>query len=114
MRPINMLRRHRTFGSLLSLFALMAVAWPAMANDDEREHHRQDQLREAVERGDIKPFTDVLRIVQPQLPGEVVGVEVEYKTGSWIYEFRVLDAHGHMFEARVNAATAAITEIEEK
>jgi uncharacterized membrane protein YkoI len=113
-----MLRRHWTIGPLFFLLALAAVAWPAMANDDEREgereHHRQDQLRKAVEHGDIKPLSDVLRIVQPHLPGEIVGVEAEYKTGGWIYEFRVLDTHGRIFEVHVDATTAAITKIEEK
>lgn len=114
-----MLQRLKSCRPLLGLLALMAVASPAMADDDddrerERNHHRPDQLREAVERGDIKPLAEVLRIVQPNLPGEIVGVEAEYKAGGWIYEFRILDHHGRMFEAHVDAATAAITGIEEK
>ncbi len=115
-----MLPRRETLRQFTALVAFMFVAWPAMADDDdqdgrrERNHHRPDQLREAVERGDIKPLTDVLRIVQPNLPGEIVGVEAEYKAGGWIYEFRVLDSHGRIFEAHVDAATATITKIEEK
>ena len=110
----------RTLRQLCALIALVTLACPVLAGDDEhndrreRNHHQPDQLREAVERGDIKPLADVLRIVQPNLPGEIVGVEAEYKSGGWIYEFRVLDAQGRLFEAHIDAATATITKIEAK
>lgn len=55
----------------------------------EREHHRPDQMRAAVERGEIKPLVEVLKLVQSRLPGETVGVEAEFKDGRWTYEFRV-------------------------
>lgn len=104
---------------ILLLFALLVCCGAAVADDDhedsrERDHGRQDQLREAVERGEIKPLSDVLRLVKPKLPGEIVGVEVERKSGGWIYELRVLDAKGRVFDAHVDAATAAVTDIEEK
>lgn len=104
----------------LPLLAVLVMLVPAMADDDhddearERSHHRQDQLRDAVARGEIRPLSDVLRIVKPKLPGEVVGVEAESKAGGWTYELRVLDAQGRVFDVHVDAATAAITEIEEK
>lgn len=101
---------------LTALLALVALAWPAKAGDDEHDerHKHPDQLREAVERGDIKPLSDVLRSVQPKLPGEIVGVEAEYKNGTWMYEFRVLSDAGRLYEVEVNAATAKIAKIEEK
>jgi uncharacterized membrane protein YkoI len=103
---------------ILPLLALLALCGAAVADDDhderERDHHRQDQLRDAVERGEIKPLSDVLRLIKPKLPGEVVGVEVENKSGGWIYELRILDAQGRVFDAHVDAATATITDIEEK
>ena len=115
-----MLPRSQTLRQFSALIAVMTLACPVLADDDEhddrreRNHHRPDQMREAVERGDIKPLTDVLRIVQPKLPGEIVGVEAEYKAGGWIYEFRVLDAQGRLFEAHIDAATATIIKIEAK
>ncbi len=100
---------------ILPLLALLAVCGAAVADDErERDHHRQDQLRDAVERGEIKPLSDVLRLIKPKLPGEIVGVEVEHKSGGWIYELRILDAQGRVFDAHVDAATATITDIEEK
>lgn len=104
---------------ILPLLALLACCGAAVADDDhddarERDHDRQDQLREAVERGEIKPLSDVLRLVKPKLPGEIVGVEAEHKSGVWIYELRILDSQGRVFDAHVDAATANITDIEEK
>lgn len=108
---------------LVSLLLIVVMAAAAVARDDddddgdgrrERSHHRQDQMREAVERGDIKPLAEVLRIVQPKLRGEIAGVEIEYKSGRWIYEFRVLDRNGSILDVHVDAATAEIIDIEEK
>lgn len=104
---------------IFPLLALLALCGAAVADDDheearERDHHRQDQLREAVERGEIKPLSDVLRLVKSKLPGEIVGVEAEHKAGGWSYELRILDAQGRVFDAHVDAATAVITDIEEK
>lgn len=104
---------------ILPLLALLAQCGAAVADDDheetrEREHHRRGQLRDAVERGEIKPLSDVLRLVRPKLPGEIVGVEAEHKSGRWVYELRILDAKGRVFDAQVDAATATIAGIEEK
>jgi len=99
-----------------ALLALAALTRSVMAGDDEHDdrHKRPYQMREAVERGDIKPLSEVLRSVQSKLPGEIVGVEAEYKNGAWMYEFRVLSDTGRLYEVEVNAATAKIAKIEEK
>ena len=88
-----MLQR-RLLRRLLPLLAVLAMCGAAVADDEhdearERDHHRQDQMREAVERGEIKPLSEVLRLVKPKLPGEVMGVEAEHKAGGWTYELRV-------------------------
>lgn len=94
-----------------------ALAAPAAADDDgERDHdqRRREVMREAVERGEIKPLSEVLTIVRPKLSGEIVGVEIEVEGRSWIYEFRVVDKSGNVIEAYVDAATGEIVKIEEK
>lgn len=108
---------------LLGVVAMFAAASSALASDDdaherhekhERDEHRHEAMRHAVERGQIKSLVEVLKIVQPHLPGEIVGVEAEFKNGVWLYEFRVLDKNGRLFETYVDAATAEITKIEAK
>ena len=76
---------------------------PALA-----ESHDQDAARQAVESGEIRPLADILAAVRGKLPGEVVGVEIEREKGHWIYEFRVLDGKGHLFEVFVDARSGAI------
>ena len=78
------------------------------------ESHDQDAARQAVERGEIRPLADILAAVRGELPGEVVGVEIESKKGRWIYEFRVLDGKGRLFEVSVDALSGSIDQTKEK
>lgn len=89
-------------------FAVIAV-WPGSVG--ARDH---DEVRQAVERGDIRSLADILAAVRGRLPGEVVGVEVEHKDGRWLYEFRVVDDKGRLFEVYVDARTASVERIKEK
>lgn len=101
----------RSGSAVLALaIALMAMA-PAAARADERKH---DEVRHAVERGEIRSLTDILAAVGDKLPGEVVGVEVERKDGHWRYEFRAVDGKGRLFEIYVDARNATIELIREK
>jgi uncharacterized membrane protein YkoI len=86
---------------------LAAVSSPLCA--DER-----DDMRDAVERGDIRSLADILAALHGKLPGEVAGVEIERKNGRWLYEFRVVDEKGRLFEVYVDARTATIERTKEK
>lgn len=44
----------------------------------------------------------------------MVGTEIENKNGVWLYEFRVVDKDGRLFDVYVDAATALISKIKEK
>jgi uncharacterized membrane protein YkoI len=92
--------------------ALAALAGPAgEASADSRDH---DAVRLAVERGEIRPLVEILAIVRARLPGQVTGVEIERKAGRWVYEFRVADAKGRLFEVYVDARTGEVERIKEK
>lgn len=91
------------------VLAALAPAGPAFAQP--RDH---DRVRDAVMRGEIKPLADILEAVRGKLPGEIVGVEIERKNDRWIYEFRVVDAKGRLFDAYVDAASGEIQRIKEK
>ena len=49
-----------------------------------------------------------------KLPGEVAGVEIERERGRWLYEFRVVDAKGRLYEVYIDAGTGEIERIREK
>jgi uncharacterized membrane protein YkoI len=78
------------------------------------ESHDQDAARQAVESGEIRPLADILAAARGKLPGEVIGVEIETKNGRWIYEFRVLNGKGRLFEVYVDARSGAINLTKEK
>lgn len=82
--------------------------------NEDRDHEAREYVRKGVERGELTSLAEVLRQVEPMLPGTVVGTEIENKNGVWMYEFRVVDAHGRLFDVYVEAATAKISEIKEK
>lgn len=97
------------FLSLLALLAGLSFIGPALAGS-----HEQDTVRQAVESGAIRPLADILNDLRGQLPGDVIGAEIEHKNGLWVYEFDLLDGSGRLFEARVNAQSGRIERIKEK
>jgi uncharacterized membrane protein YkoI len=93
--------------------ALLAMAAPAAIARDDDEHER-DAVRRAVEAGEIKSLADILAAVRGKLPGEVAGVEIEHEDGRWLYEFRVVDSKGRLYEVYVDARSGKIEKIKEK
>jgi uncharacterized membrane protein YkoI len=74
----------------------------------------QDALRRAVQSGEIRPLVDILTALRGKLPGQITGTEVERKHGRWIYEFRVADDKGRLFEVYVDARTGDVERTKEK
>ena len=103
---------------LAVLMLAFATATQSMADDreseNESENNERESVRTAVERGEVKSLSSVLQAVGPELPGEVVGVEIERENGLWTYEFRVVDGKGRLFDVYVDAATAKILKTTEK
>jgi uncharacterized membrane protein YkoI len=97
---------------LLLLGIVLAVGVQASAaRADTRDH---DAVRRAVESGEIRALADILAAVRSKLPGEIAGVEIEHKGGRWVYEFRVIDSKGKLFEVYVNARSGEIERVKEK
>jgi len=76
-----------------------------------RDH---DDARRAVEAGDARPLVDILDVVKGKLPGQVVGVKLEREAGAWMYELRVVDDNGRLFEIHVDAKSGEIERTKEK
>ena len=93
----------------LAIAATLAVTLPEALYANER-----DDMRHAVERGEIHSLAEILAALRGKLPGEVAGVEIERKNGHWFYEFRVIDNKGRLFEVYVDARTAVIERMKEK
>lgn len=95
----------------LIIGATMLVAATAYADDNDHDH---DAVRRAVQSGEIKPLSEILAAIRSKLPGEVAGVEIERKNGRWLYEFRVVDGRGRLFEIYVDGNSGNIERIKEK
>lgn len=78
---------------------------------ESRDH---DAVRQAVERGEIRPLAAILGAVRDKLPGKIIGIEIEHKKNRWLYELRVLDETGRVFEVYVDARSGEIERIKEK
>jgi uncharacterized membrane protein YkoI len=91
--------------------ALAILMLPAAPQAGERE---RNAMREAVQRGEIRPLAEILAAIRDKLPGEVVGVEIERKRERWLYELRVVDRQGRLFEVHVDARNAVIERTREK
>ncbi|WP_296713704.1 PepSY domain-containing protein [Rhodoblastus sp.] len=97
----------RLHSALVALSVLLSAASPAPADESRRD---QDEAREAVERGAIRPLEEILAKLHDRFPGEIVKIKLEREHGLWVYEFRLLDPRGRLREITVDAATGAVTE----
>jgi uncharacterized membrane protein YkoI len=75
--------------------------------------HDHDRARRLLERGDIRPLSDILARVRDDLPGRIIATEFEREDGAYIYEFKVVDSAGRVREVYVDAATARVLKVED-
>lgn len=94
------------------LAGVLLAPLPAAASDHDKG--APDAVRRAVEAGEIKSLADILASLRDKLPGQVAGVEIERERGRWIYEFRLVDDKGRLYEAYVDARSGEIERVKEK
>ena len=109
---IHALGSNCNIGDVLAGAALVAA--PRAADARDQDETRRDEVRRAVESGEIHSLADILGTLRGKLPGEVAGVEIEHERGRWRYEFRVVDSQGRLFEVYVDARSGEIERIKEK
>jgi uncharacterized membrane protein YkoI len=93
------------------LIAAALVVAPLATQAGPQEH---DLVRRGVEHGELRPLAEILQQVRDRLPGKIIRTEIEQKHGRWLYEFRVVDGQGRLFEVYVDARTGEIGRIKEK
>jgi uncharacterized membrane protein YkoI len=113
------------FGVSLALaagFGLTQVPMPAGArpvglmpvNDWEDEDHSHDRARRAREAGEILTIVQIYDLARKAVPGRVLEAELEREHGRWIYELKILDPAGRVYELKLDAATGAVLGREEE
>ena len=75
-------------------------------SDDEDDDH--DRAMEALQQGRVRPLAEILAEVEPDLGGQVVGVEFDDEEGVYVYEFRVVTDAGRLREVYVDATSGRI------
>ena len=106
--------RSRRDLTIVALVVALVAAAPQQADARDQDELRRDEVRRAVETGQIRSLADILKAVREKLPGEVAGVEIDRKDGRWRYEFRVVDGQGRLFEVYIDARSGEIERIKEK
>jgi uncharacterized membrane protein YkoI len=101
------LRLYRIRTLVLAAALLVLGGTSAFAGDHE-------EARRAVEAGEIRPLAEILTTIKGKIPGEVVGVKLEREAGAWMYELRVVDGQGRLFEIHVDAKSGQVERTKEK
>ena len=94
--------------------AVLGVA-SVVADDDEKGRHERehDEIRAALQRGEVLPLARILAIAQQQVPGDVIEVELESKRGALVYEIKVLTQSGRVREIKIDARNGKVLKIED-
>lgn len=106
-----------------TLAAAPMLGWcdgPRLEGEEDRSHHRDwsdedrthDRARRARERGEILPIAEIFVHARAQFPGRVLEAELEREHGQWVYELKILDARGRLFEIYMDARTGDVLEYE--
>jgi len=106
---------HRSSLAVLTvlLSALIPIVGePSLAHGDDPA--RRDEVRRAVEAGEVLPLAQILERVRGKVSGDITGIEINREDGRWHYEFRVIERSGRVLEVHVDARTGNIERIEEK
>jgi uncharacterized membrane protein YkoI len=71
----------------------------------------QDEAREAVRQGLVRPLEEILTEVRKTIKGDIVEIEFEKDDGRFIYEIEYVAPDGHLMEIKIDAKTLAVISI---
>ncbi len=70
----------------------------------------QDEVYRAVQKGYIRPFSEMYKAVEHDLYGRIIKVELEEDDDEWIYELKIL-FNDNVIKVEYDAATLEMLEI---
>jgi uncharacterized membrane protein YkoI len=101
-------------GILCATAVLGGVAASLADGDDRGRHAREhEEIRGALQRGEVLPLARILAIAQEKVPGDVIEVELESEHGALVYEIKVLTQSGRVREIEIDARNGAVRKIED-
>jgi uncharacterized membrane protein YkoI len=100
--------------SVLGATIALGIA-ASVADDDEHGRHAREheEMRAALQRGEVLPLAKILAIAQEKVAGDVIEVELESKRGALVYEIKVLAQSGRVREIKIDARNGTVLKIED-
>lgn len=96
----------------IAMVVAMILVMPNTANSGQYKSYKRSEKHEDVFRfrkmKDILPFSEILKVVRPQIQGEIIETDFEYEDGIPVYEFKYIDPSGQVIELYVDAKTGKI------
>lgn len=118
----------RPLVSLTAILACVFVSFPTLAkkHHDEDGHalvqdvHKpgtriefeedQDEVYDAVQKGYVRPFSEMFAAVERDLNGRIIHVELEEDDDIWVYELK-LNHNNNIIKVEYNAETLEMLQI---
>ncbi|WCP65866.1 PepSY domain-containing protein [Vibrio tubiashii] len=118
----------RPLVSLTAILACVFVSFPILAkkHHDEDGHalvqdvHKpgtriefeedQDEVYDAVQKGYVRPFSEMFAAVERDLNGRIIHVELEEDDDIWVYELK-LNHNNNIIKVEYNAETLEMLQI---
>jgi uncharacterized membrane protein YkoI len=101
-------------GLVVCAAIVLGAAVSIAGDDDDARHAREhEEMRAALQRGEVLPLTRILAIAQEKVPGDVIEVELESKRGALVYEIKVLTQSGRVREVKIDARNGTVLKIED-
>jgi uncharacterized membrane protein YkoI len=76
-----------------------------------RADANQIEVENATKSGKIRPLGEILDVVQRNVPGKVLDVQVDNAGSPWLYRIKVRGRKGDVTSVILNAETGVIMEI---
>lgn len=73
-----------------------------------------ERVREAVQNHEIMPLKKILRIVEDEIEGIPIEIELEMDHHEWIYEIKILTPKNRIVELDVDARSGRILKMKRK
>ena len=100
-----------------ALAAVLLLSPPVAAGDTDvpaSDSRQQDEARDAVKRGLVRPLEEVLAAVRKTIKGDIVEIEFDEEDGRFIYEIEYVDPQGHLMEIKIDAGTLTVISVGEE
>lgn len=101
----------RTLIAATALSAVLLLSPFRAAGETEvivAESSQQDEARDAVRQGLVRPLEEILKEVRKIIVGDIVEIEFEKHDGRYIYEIEYVAPNGHLMDIKIDAKTLAV------